>query len=139
MAGLVTTPGAASYTAAKHAVVAISKTLRAEAKRHGVQVSVLCPGAVRTPILTGGKYGRMNVAGVSDEKVLKFWEAFRPITPEKFAKRALHSVLRGDSIIVVPTWWKALWYLERISPALSMRAAEGIALKRIRALNPDIS
>ncbi|MBO0881808.1 MAG: SDR family oxidoreductase [Mycobacterium sp.] len=139
MAGLVTTPGAASYTATKHAVVAISKTLRGEAKRHGVQVSVLCPGAVRTPILTGGKYGRIKLAGVGDEKILKFWMAFRPVEPEIFAKRALLAVLRGDSIIVVPRWWKALWYLERLSPALSMRVAEGVALKRMRALQPDIS
>jgi NAD(P)-dependent dehydrogenase (short-subunit alcohol dehydrogenase family) len=139
MAGLVTTPGAASYSAAKHAVVAISKTLRVEAKRHGVQISVLCPGAVRTPILTGGKYGRMNVPGVSNEKILGFWEAFRPMAAEMFAKRALRAVLRGDSIIVVPAWWKALWYLERLSPALSMRVAEGTALKRMRALEPDIS
>ena len=58
MAGLMTTPGQASYTATKHAVVAISKTLRLEAERHGVQVSVLCPGVIRTPILTGGRYGR---------------------------------------------------------------------------------
>ena len=72
MAGLVATPGPASYTATKHAVVAISKALRVEAERHGVQVSVLCPGAIRTPILTGGKYGRYN--GVSDEQLLKFWE-----------------------------------------------------------------
>jgi NAD(P)-dependent dehydrogenase (short-subunit alcohol dehydrogenase family) len=139
IAGLVTTPGAASYTAAKHAVVAISKTLRGEAKRHGVQVSALCPGAIRTPILTGGKYGRINVPGVSDEKISKFWEAFRPMAPEMFAKRALPAVLRGDSIIVVPAWWKALWYLERLSPTLSMRVAEGVVLKRMRALEGDIS
>ena len=43
LAGLVTTAGQASYTATKLAVVAISKTLRVEAERHGVQVSVLCP------------------------------------------------------------------------------------------------
>jgi NADP-dependent 3-hydroxy acid dehydrogenase YdfG len=139
MAGLVTTPGAASYTATKHAVVAISKTLRVEAKCHGVQVSVLCPGAVRTPILTGGKYGRINLTDVNDEKLLGFWEAFRPLAPEVFAKRALRAVLRGDAIIVVPAWWKALWYLERLSPELSMRAAEGIALKRMRALENKIS
>src|SRR5277367_4291720 len=66
MAGLITTSGAASYTATKHAVVAISKTLRLEAERHGVQVSVFCPGAIRTPILTGGKFGR--VPGVSEEE-----------------------------------------------------------------------
>ena len=58
MSGLVATASQASYSATKHAIVAISKTLRLEAERHGVQVSVLCPGAVRTPAITGGKYGR---------------------------------------------------------------------------------
>ncbi|MGO9157382.1 SDR family NAD(P)-dependent oxidoreductase [Mycobacterium sp.] len=131
MAGLVTSPGQGSYTATKHAVVAISKTLRVEAERHGVQVSVLCPGVIRTPILTGGQYGRMNLTGSSDEELLKFWEPLRPMAPELFAERALRAVLRGDAIIVVPAWWKAWWYLERVSPALSMRAAK-VLLKRMR-------
>ncbi|MGH3598015.1 MAG: SDR family NAD(P)-dependent oxidoreductase, partial [Mycobacterium sp.] len=137
MAGLVASPSSASYTATKHAVVAISKTLRVEAERHGVQVSVLCPGAIRTPILTGGKYGRMNVTGLSDEQLLKFWEPFRPMAPEKFAERALRAVFRGDAIIVVPAWWKAAWYLERLSPTLSMRVGKA-TLKRMRKLQSDI-
>src|SRR6201993_1947917 len=83
MAGLVTNAGMASYTATKHAVVGLSKALRVEAERHGVQVSVLCPGVIRTPILAGGKYGRFD--GVSDEQLLKFWEPFRPMAPERFA------------------------------------------------------
>jgi NADP-dependent 3-hydroxy acid dehydrogenase YdfG len=131
-AGLVAAPVGASYTATKHAVVAISQVLRLEAERHGVQVSVLCPGAIRTPILTGGKYGRFD--GVSDEQLVKFWEPFRPMAPEKFAERALRAVFRGDAIIVVPAWWKALWYLERLSPALSMRAGR-LALKRVREMD----
>jgi NADP-dependent 3-hydroxy acid dehydrogenase YdfG len=131
-AGLVAAPVGASYTATKHAVVAISQVLRLEAERHGVQVSVLCPGAIRTPILTGGKYGRFD--GVSDEQLVKFWEPFRPMAPEKFAERALRAVFRGDAIIVVPAWWKALWYLERLSPALSMRAGR-LALKRLREMD----
>jgi NADP-dependent 3-hydroxy acid dehydrogenase YdfG len=131
MAGLVAAPGSASYTATKHAVVGISKVLRVEAERHGVRVSVLCPGAIRTPILTFGKYGRYN--GVSDEQLLKFWEPFRPMAPEKFAERVLRAVFRGDAIIVVPAWWKALWYLERLSPAFSMRAGR-FALKRVRRM-----
>jgi NADP-dependent 3-hydroxy acid dehydrogenase YdfG len=77
MAGLITTAGLASYAATKYAVVAISKTLRVEAERHGVQVSVLCPGAIRTPILAGGRYGR--IPGISDEDILKFWERTRPM------------------------------------------------------------
>ena len=131
-AGLVAAPVGASYTATKHAVVAISQVLRLEAERHGVQVSVLCPGAIRTPILTGGKYGRFD--GVSDEQLVKFWEPFRPMAPEKFAERALRAVFRGDAIIVVPAWWKAFWYLERLSPALSMRAGR-LALKRVREMD----
>ena len=58
-------------------------------------------------------------------------EKLRPITPEAFAERSLKAVARNQAIIVVPRWWKALWYLERLSPALSMRAAM-IALKRTR-------
>ncbi|MGE5696112.1 MAG: SDR family NAD(P)-dependent oxidoreductase [Candidatus Sericytochromatia bacterium] len=133
MAGLITTAGAASYSATKHAVVAISKTLRLEAERHGVQISVLCPGVIRTPILTGGVYGRgrAKMTGIRDEEIRKFWEAMRPMAPEIFAKRALRAVLRGDAIIVVPAWWKAFWYLERLSPALSMRVAK-VSLKRVR-------
>ena len=138
MAGLVTTVGQASYTATKHAVVALSKALRVEAERHRVQVSVLCPGAIRTPILTGGQYGRILVAGLSDEELLKFWEQLRPMAPEVFAERALRAVLRGDAIIVVPAWWKAWWYLERLSPALSMRTAK-VMLKRMRELESTAS
>jgi NADP-dependent 3-hydroxy acid dehydrogenase YdfG len=136
LAGLVAAPGSASYTATKHAVVAISKVLRVEAERHGVQVSVLCPGAIRTPILTMGKCGRFD--GVSDEQLLKFWEPFRPMAPEKFAERALRAVLRGDAIIVVPAWWKASWYLDRLSPLLSMRAAK-LTLKRLREMESTAS
>jgi NAD(P)-dependent dehydrogenase (short-subunit alcohol dehydrogenase family) len=136
MAGLVAAPGSASYTATKYAVVGISKVLGVEAERHGVQVSVLCPGAIRTPLLTFGKYGRYN--GVSDEDLLKFWEPFRPMAPEKFADRALRGVLRGDTIIVVPAWWKAFWYLERLSPALAMRLAK-VPLKRIREMESTTS
>jgi NAD(P)-dependent dehydrogenase (short-subunit alcohol dehydrogenase family) len=134
MAGLVTNPGLGSYTATKHAVIGISKALRVEAVRHGVQVSVFCPGVIRTPMMTGGQYGRMNIAGVSNEELLKkFWERLRPMAPEVFAERALRAVLRGDAIIVLPAWWKAFWYLERLSPALSMRAAK-VLLKRLREM-----
>jgi NAD(P)-dependent dehydrogenase (short-subunit alcohol dehydrogenase family) len=129
MAGLITTSAQAGYSATKHAVVALSKTLRVEAAGHGVQVSVLCPGVVRTPILSGGEYGRNR--NVSRENLLKLGEALRPIEPGQFADQALRGVLRNQAIIVVPRWWKALWYLERLSPTLSMRTA-AVALKRTR-------
>ena len=133
MAGLTTTVSQASYTASKHAVVAISRTLRVEAERHGIKVSALCPGVIRTPLLTGGEYGRNNMPGVSQEELLKSWEQFRPMAADKFAKRVLRAVLRNDAMIVVPAWWKAWWYLERLSPALSLRFMRA-GLKRVREM-----
>jgi NADP-dependent 3-hydroxy acid dehydrogenase YdfG len=135
MAGLVTTSAQAGYSATKHAVVALSKTMRVEAASHGVQVSVLCPGVVRTPILSGGQYGRNN--SVSREDLVKLGEALRPMDPDTFAEQALRAVLRNQAIIVVPRWWKALWYLERLSPALSMRTA-GAALRRTRQVQSAV-
>ena len=138
MAGLTTTVGQASYTATKHAVVAISRTLRVEAERHGVQVSALCPGVIRTPILTGGEYGRINMPGVSNDEFLKSWERLRPMAADKFAKRVLRAVLRNDAMIVVPGWWKAWWYMERLSPALSLRASKRL-LKELRKMESATS
>ncbi len=120
MAGLISAPEG-SYSATKHAVVGLSLGLRVEAQRYGVRVSVLCPGAIRTPILTGGKFGRIKIAGATDEKVMRAWERTRPMDPSEFARRTLKAVDRNEAIIVLPGWWKALWYLERFSPDLALR------------------
>jgi NAD(P)-dependent dehydrogenase (short-subunit alcohol dehydrogenase family) len=37
------------YSATKHAVVGLSRSLRIEAAVHGVGVSALCPGGIETP------------------------------------------------------------------------------------------
>jgi NAD(P)-dependent dehydrogenase (short-subunit alcohol dehydrogenase family) len=121
MAGLVATPASANYSAAKHAVVGLTKCLRMEAKEHGVRASVLCPGAIATPILTGGEFGRFNVSGLTKERMLEIWSRARPMDVDVFAERVLRAVARNEAIIILPAWWKAFWYLDRISPALSMR------------------
>jgi NAD(P)-dependent dehydrogenase (short-subunit alcohol dehydrogenase family) len=121
VAGLLPPPEAVSYTATKHAVVGLSRALRLEAARYGVRVSALCPGVIRTPILTGGKFGRMNTPGVTNDKILAQWEKLRPIEPQELARRALDQVERNVEIIVVPGWWKAVWMLDRLSLRLSSK------------------
>ena len=58
MAGLVAMPGFGPYNATKHAVVAISEGLFLElaAKGSGVSCSVLCPGFVKTNLMTDIKW-----------------------------------------------------------------------------------
>lgn len=119
VAGLVVTGLLASYTATKHAVVALSKVLRAEAKAYGLRVSVVCPGVIRTPILLCGKYGR-NKTGVSNEEVATRFERLWPMDANLFADRVIADVARNRAIIIHPRRWRILWYLERIAPVLGV-------------------
>ncbi|HEY6561663.1 MAG TPA: SDR family oxidoreductase [Polyangiaceae bacterium] len=114
-AGLISTPGLGGYSATKHAVVGLSKAMRIEAKAHAVKVSVLCPGVIRTPLLT--KVGQFP--GVREEDARALLERFRPMDPQAFARAALDCVAKNQGVIVVPRWYKALWLLERMSPTLA--------------------
>ena len=51
MAGVVSSPGLGVYNASKFAVVGMSEALKTDLEPHGIGVSVLCPGMVRTRIL----------------------------------------------------------------------------------------
>jgi NADP-dependent 3-hydroxy acid dehydrogenase YdfG len=133
--GLFATPGQASYTASKHAVVGMSKVLRVEARAHGVNVSVLCPGAVWTPILSGGRFGRSGYDGMGEEVVRAVWSRMRPISPERFAVRALDAVAREQAIIVVPEWWKAFWLADRLAPETMLRVYEHLLVLTRRELS----
>jgi len=48
-------PNQGAYTAAKHAVVGLSKTLAEEGREHGVRVHVICPGGVATELITSAR------------------------------------------------------------------------------------
>jgi NAD(P)-dependent dehydrogenase (short-subunit alcohol dehydrogenase family) len=120
MAGLLPAASMVSYTASKHAVVGLSKALRIEAKRHGVRVSVLCPGFIRTPILTGGKFGRMRIPGFTEARGTALFDRIYPMDAAKFAVGAVAAVERNEPIIVLPHVWKLFWAIERISPRLNL-------------------
>ncbi len=49
--GLGGTPGAVAYSAAKHALIGITKTAALEYATQGIRVNVMCAGAFRTPML----------------------------------------------------------------------------------------
>ncbi|HLK10686.1 MAG TPA: SDR family oxidoreductase [Candidatus Binatia bacterium] len=142
MAGLVTGPFLGSYATTKHAVVGLSKALRVEAAASGVRVSVLCPGVIRTPILSGGRFG-IFLGPLSEprqrELGLRAFERLRPMDVGRFAATALDRVARNRAIIVVPGWWKVLWWLDRLSPALGLAmATAGVvsARREIARLRP---
>ncbi len=50
VAGLIGISGRVAYTAAKHGVVGMTKTLASDLAAHRIRVNALCPGLVRTPL-----------------------------------------------------------------------------------------
>ena len=123
MAGFLPMPGGASYNTSKHAVVGLTKSLRVEAAPFGIRASVLCPGAIRTPILTGGQYGRHVGRVLPESTIMAMWERLRPMDPKVFAVEVMKDVDANEPYIIVPRWWKAWWLLERLAPRLSLRLA----------------
>jgi len=120
MAGQMGTPVLTSYSATKHAVVGLTRSLRAEAQEYGVRVSAFCPGVIDTAILDGGgTYGR--VAGPSAILEQRPENVRLAMDVARFASQALDAVAKNREIIVLPAWWKWIWGLDRFSQSLGSR------------------
>ena len=127
MAGLMPGPGNTVYTMTKHGVVGLSLSLRGEAALLGVRVSVICPGVIQTPILEGGgRYGKMLVDMSPDQqqRMSEMFERLRPMPPHIFARKVLDAVAKNRAIIIFPRWWRAFWWINRLSPALGISLAQ---------------
>jgi len=134
--GLVAPPYVTAYATTKHAIVGLSTGLRLEAARHGVNVSVLCPGSVETPgldLLPDDDLPNLATHATGRDYVRVL--GFEPMSADEFASRALRSVARGKSIIVEPRSTRLLWQFHRLSPRLTEVVNRRLADKINQALN----
>ena len=100
IAGFETYKGGAGYTAAKHAVRAITKTLRLELNGEPIRVTEIAPGLVET------EFSLVRFHG--DRKAAKApYEGIKPLTAEDVADCVVFAVTRPahvdiDEIVVRP-------------------------------------
>ena len=113
-AGLLPSPATIAYAATKHAVVGLSLTLRAEARPHGVKVSVVCPGLIDTPIVQAAK-----IVGPTRERVVSD-PRLRLYSSDRLATAVLRGVARNRAVIPFTPEVRLLWALHRLSPRLSL-------------------
>ena len=110
MAGMQSGLGFSPYAASKFAVVAMSEGLAMQLKPHGIGVTVLCPGFVRTRISDSARnrpdrYGRARApdpaspAGMLAAQLAKHSEA--GLDPSEVARQVL-AAIREDELYVFP-------------------------------------
>ena len=112
-AGLVPTPTMTAYATTKHAVVGLSKGLRAEAISRGVHVSAICPGIINTPMLDANHLLGVDRAWV--DKVMPM----RPYDVDRCAADILRGVAKKQLIIVVTPVGKLGHLLYRFAPGIA--------------------
>jgi NADP-dependent 3-hydroxy acid dehydrogenase YdfG len=111
VAGFETYAGGAGYTAAKHAVRAITRTLRLELNGEPIRITEVAPGLVETEFSLVRYHG--------DRKAAKaVYEGLKPLTAEDIADCVVWAVTRPphvdiDEIVVRPVAQATTWKVAR--------------------------
>ena len=134
-AGLFGLPWHGAYSASKFGLRGVSEVLRTDLRRHGIGVSLVCPGAVRTPLV-----GTVEIRGVEREApaMRALTERFErhAVSPERVAARILAAVERNRYLVFTSADVHALHLAQRYVPPLYwavMRVMEIQLTKAARA------
>ncbi len=127
--GLLSYPNAIAYVASKFAVVGLSNTLRIEGADLGVNVSVVCPGLVKTAIFKDSK-----MVNIDRAKVDQHLAQSKGLTPEECAHIILKGVEQNKAVITTTTKVQILWWMQRLFPRRVMK----LMTKRIRGYRKEM-
>ncbi|MDG4664657.1 SDR family oxidoreductase [Mycobacterium sp. 236(2023)] len=111
-AGIVALPWHAAYSASKYGLRGLSEVLRFDLARYRIGVSVVVPGAVKTPLVD-----TVHIAGVDrdDPGVKKWIDRFsgHAVSPEFAADKILDGVAKNRYLIYTSTDIRALYLFKR--------------------------
>lgn len=133
-AGLVALPWHAAYSASKYGLRGLSEVLRFDLARYRIGVSVVVPGAVKTPLVD-----TVEITGVDrdDPKVARWVKRFagHAVSPEKAAEKILAGVAKNRYLIYTsPDIW-ALYAFKRLAwwpYSVAMRQVNGVFTRALR-------
>jgi NAD(P)-dependent dehydrogenase (short-subunit alcohol dehydrogenase family) len=118
LSGLLPTPLLVPYAATKGGVVSLMTSLRPEAARNGIGVSVVCPGPVDTALLEDT--GPAGASGTVDVRRYLTSAAGPAIAPTAVAD-ALVAGVRRNRAVITPRRARLLYLAARCSPAATER------------------
>ncbi|POX86173.1 short chain dehydrogenase [Mycobacterium kansasii] len=133
-AGLVALPWHGAYSASKYGLRGLSEVLRFDLARHRIGVSVVVPGAVRTPLVN-----TVEIVGVDrDDPQVKRWvDRFtgHAISPERAAEKILAGVAKNRYLIYTSPDIRALYAFKRLAwwpYSVAMRQVNAIFTRAMR-------
>jgi NAD(P)-dependent dehydrogenase (short-subunit alcohol dehydrogenase family) len=116
-AGLFGLPWHAAYSASKFGLRGVSEVLRFDLRRHGIGVSLVCPGGVRTPLVE-----TVNIVGVDPEspRIRKLKERFekRAVSPEHVARKILEGIEKDRYLVFTSRDIQLGYWAQRLCPPL---------------------
>jgi len=112
LAGLAPSPALAAYSGAKHAVVGMSTSLRAEACQYGVKVSAVCPGLIRTPLIENAEMRKLDRHSLLGAMPFKF------ATAQYCARKIVRGMRKNKPVIVVTGHARLIHGAYRVFPGL---------------------
>lgn len=118
-AGLLGVPLMAPYSMSKFAVVGLSRSLRVELAEHGVQVCVLCPTAIETPLLDK-PLDPVDDSAIWRPDIRRYLTKVggAPFPVDRFVERALRRIEKNHAVIVEPGGARVRIALARWFPGL---------------------
>jgi NAD(P)-dependent dehydrogenase (short-subunit alcohol dehydrogenase family) len=138
-AGLVALPWHSAYSASKFGLRGLSEVLRFDLARHRIGVSVVVPGAVKTPLVQ-----TVQIAGVDreDPQVKKWTDRFsgHAVSPEHVADRILRGVRRNRFLIYTSPDIRALYLFKRVAwwpYSVAMRQVNVLFTRALRPARRD--
>jgi NAD(P)-dependent dehydrogenase (short-subunit alcohol dehydrogenase family) len=99
MAGMVSPPGMEPYCATKFAVVAMSEGWAGQLAPENIEVSVLCPGFVKTKINQSGRTRQAQFGGPVVSEIVANSAVENGIDPERVGRRVLEAVRAKERYI----------------------------------------
>lgn len=120
LSGLVLLPLHIAYTTTKFGLTGFSTALWAEVKRHGVGVTLICPGAVSTNI---GASTRVHASESQKASTERFQQRLQEkgMDPEEAGRLILEAVARRKFLVLLGKEAYILYYLTRLFPGLMRR------------------
>jgi short-subunit dehydrogenase len=125
LAGLVTAYGQSGYSASKHGVVGLAGVLRVECAPRGIDVCLICPPEIDTPMAREDATSRP-----AETAAMKLFAGSLPLDPA--CRYIVDAVVRGTFLIIPGRRARIAWSLQKLLPRETLNRLADRMVAKVR-------